>query len=227
MKHMCRWRESAIGRSDELNPALWILVPIRAETPGRLVQMFKNQQRLVTMHDVRVTLIQIPCRQQDPQSGSQDSPGLNLFADNVPANRTCEEAAIPLKYCPFVAEMPMDRPSLKAHAKQIFSAWEKYVYSKVEKYEHFYDDCEALDAEQFELTNATSVQKGQYRILFQRLSQHDTGLAVEASHSRPGIFGYHKDHWLIISASRMTSYAHETCHGRVPLAVRDLCFCRS
>ena len=125
-----------------MNPALWVLVPIHAETKGRLLQMFNNQPYLTTMHDVRATLTQLPCR-HNPRQGSA---GLNLFAATVPENRTCADAQIPPKYCPFVADVPLDRQSMEAHADGIFLAWAEHVSRVLQGYERFYDICKPLDA---------------------------------------------------------------------------------
>ena len=229
-----RWRESGIGRSEEINPALWALVPLQAETSERLVQMFENQPRLTTIHDVRRTLVQIPCL----TDSSPDSPGLDLLADAIPANRTCAEAAVPLKYCPFVTDVPMDRAMLSAHADKIFAAWENYTSSVMLKHERFYDECESLSSNFFELARATSCEAGKYRIVLQRQPELKTEFAIEAVHLRPDRGGSilipeydswytHSDRWTVVSASRTTSYAHETCHSRLPRAAWELCLCKT
>ena len=217
---MRRWRESDLGRSEEMNPALWVLVPICAETNERLLRMFNNQPYLVTMHDVRVTLTRLP-RRRTPRWGGV---GIDLFANAVPANRTCEDAQIPLKYCPFVADVPVDRASLEAHADGIFAAWDEYVSSVLLEYKQFYNDCEPLGAAHFELTRARSFETNRYTILLQRRPQLNTGFSIEAAmiDTRAG----QHDSWEVTGASRTTSYAHESCHSRLPKPVRELCFCR-
>ena len=182
--------------------------------------MFNNQPQLVSVHDVRVTLTQLPRRRRPRQAGV----GIDLFANAVPANRTCADAQIPPKYCPFVADVPVDRASLEAHADGIFAAWDKYVSSVLLRYTQFYNDCEPLSAAHFELTRARSYQADKYTILAQHRPQLNTGVSIEAAmlYSRPG----QVDSWEVTAASRTTSYAHETCHSRLPKPVRELCFCR-
>ena len=82
-------------------------VPIISETPKRLDTMFDNQQQMVSMVDVYLTLTQLACmlacktvpgRASDclrlKQHG-QAQGGLDLFTESVPENRTCEQAGIP------------------------------------------------------------------------------------------------------------------------------------
>ena len=101
-------RQSPAGRHEEANPFLWVLAPVLLETPGRLVTMFRNQDKLVSMYDVYVTLSQLPshrsCSDSDVAARHRllkqhAAPGQDLFEDLVSGGRSCSDAGVPAQHC--------------------------------------------------------------------------------------------------------------------------------
>ena len=231
-------RQSEAGLLEERNPALWVLAPLEHETPARLLTMFENQRRLVSMYDVHVTLAQLACmsaRQADEPMVAcaglkrRAAPGRDLFEESLRGDRSCAGAGIPAAYCATDARpCETDGAWLRSAMPPILSAFEAYANSKLGSFGgRFYEVCEPLGPEGYTLVRASSPRswrpaQREYSVVLARQAANETGFFVEVVEDQSS------QRWTVTHASRSSAYDGELCHdgAAVPLPLRTFCFCR-
>ena len=178
------------------------------------------------MHDIHATLLHIGCKcKRNAEGCSYRGHGRDLLGESVPENRSCAEAGIPPKYCPYQGKN-LDDETMSILSPLLLAAWTAYVNALVNA-NVFFGMCESLAPSRFEVVNVRShshnlrvIQHEEYSVQIRLRSNVKTGFYLDA--------GFDGTRWTIHHAIRSSSYAHERCHqhSAVLQPIRELCFCR-
>ena len=97
--HYGTYSQSAYGRVEHLNPALFLLAPLVHLTEDQLHNLYTNQNRLVTHYDLYSTIRSLlpPAHRRVAAS---EGLGVSILDSEVPKHRTCEAAGVDVEFCP-------------------------------------------------------------------------------------------------------------------------------
>ena len=95
--HGIWYTEYEVGATEHQLPFLYVLAPgwLMQERPDWLTALTLNQHRLVTAHELYLTMQQLAAY---PDAVNLQRNRLSLF-DQIPGGRTCQEAGVPDGYC--------------------------------------------------------------------------------------------------------------------------------
>ena len=225
-------RQSDAGWYEENNPALFLVAPLQFETAARLLTLWGNQHRLVSMYDLHKTLANLPhVLSCDALHRHQYTPhadvafGVDLFETAVDEGRHCDVAGIPREFCPSAVEISLDHHQLVTHSPAILAALTQHIYSLMVQSKssaaEFAAACEPIPPTAFAISSAKSRSGSQYSVVVRKVSDLSTGFFVDAN--------LIQSEWTVRHATRMSAYEGEACHRtkQIPAELHPFCFCDS
>jgi hypothetical protein len=90
-----------IGRLEDSNPFLSVILSddLRRAKPEWVTNLKNNAHLMSTPFDLHATLMSIANKTKSDKKKSIKR-GYSLLHEQIPTNRTCEHAGVPIEYCP-------------------------------------------------------------------------------------------------------------------------------
>ena len=226
--HFGTFYRTDYGLTDHKFPVMLWLTPAQFLTPAHARALQTNQHRLVTIHDVGVTLKGFAAPAQDlvPHPGNSDEAvfGRSLLLP-LPESRSCSSAGIPPHICMLdgVRAAEISKPWLDSLTTNLIRTINHRVSETA-------GACLSLPpATQWyaraTITSADYSETESIRVVV-TLSYDSSNGRCSDPLSFAGVFEKERDTPIVSSLVRISKYAHETCIRELPKEIGQFCVCR-